>query len=342
MPDLKSDIVGQVLRLSLPPNQANTLIPLYEAVSNSLHAIQEQFESDTEVLNSGCINIEVIRKENGGSKNPVTGFIIRDNGVGLNNKNYDSFKTPFSQYKIRKGGKGIGRLGWLKVFKKIIIHSKYQEKDELIKRNFSFHLEKENQIKPIDGYNCELGDSPGTVVHLENFESKYANLCPNETDDLAICLISHFLPVFAGDKSPKIILKDQKIIIDLKSLFSEMEVGSKEDMIEIEIESETQPIIIRHSIFKNEIRPKGKKFNRICFCANQRGVCEYSIDDQIGLKQLNEGNFYMGTLTSDYLDSHVNSQRTAFDFSDNIGREIRRQVADSIRCYLKEDLEVLL
>ena len=43
MPNLESDIVGQVERPPLKPSEANALLPLYEALSNSLHAIQDWF-----------------------------------------------------------------------------------------------------------------------------------------------------------------------------------------------------------------------------------------------------------------------------------------------------------
>ncbi len=40
----------------------------------------------------------------------LVGITVSDNGIGLNEENYVSFRTPFSQHKIEKGGKGIGRL----------------------------------------------------------------------------------------------------------------------------------------------------------------------------------------------------------------------------------------
>jgi hypothetical protein len=42
--DLKSDFVGRVNRLALKPSDKTCLVPVMEAVSNSIHAITERFD----------------------------------------------------------------------------------------------------------------------------------------------------------------------------------------------------------------------------------------------------------------------------------------------------------
>lgn len=110
MADLQTDVIGQVARLPLKPSEANALLPLYEAVSNSLHAITERF-GDDRLAERGRIDIDILRADSEDGVGPVVGFSVTDNGIGLNEQNYTSFCTPFSQHKIKKGGKGIGRLG---------------------------------------------------------------------------------------------------------------------------------------------------------------------------------------------------------------------------------------
>jgi len=64
---------------------------------------------------NGRIDIEVIR--DGSSSllpedkpiSDITGFIIKDNGIGFDEKNYDAFLTSDTTYKVKRGGKGIGR-----------------------------------------------------------------------------------------------------------------------------------------------------------------------------------------------------------------------------------------
>lgn len=50
---------------------------------------------------------------------------IIDNGIGLDEVNYEKFKTPFTNHRLKKGGKGFGRFVGFKVFDRISYHSNY-------------------------------------------------------------------------------------------------------------------------------------------------------------------------------------------------------------------------
>lgn len=339
MADLKSDVIGQVARLPLKPSEANALLPLYEAISNSLHAIGERF-GDDDLATKGRMDIDVLRTELDDGTTPVIGFTIIDNGIGLNAQNYDSFCTPFSQHKIKKGGKGVGRLGWLKVFRRITVESTYINGSQLERIAFDFILRESNQIDTRQPSGTPPKET-GTTVTLQNFVEPYGVRCPIKTNTIIQRIIAHFLPVFAGDKSPRIFLHDGSII-DLKKEFKEKIKQSSERLIEVEIEGESQPIIIRHMKCDKSIRPRGSVNNWMCFCANDRGVKEYGIDEQIGLKSLGGEQIYVGTVTGDYLDSHVNPQRTDFIFDPEEGQLIRRQVASSVKEFLSEYIEEAL
>ena len=113
-----SDPIGRINNLSLAPSPKNTLQPMFEALMNSIHAIGERFGNDR--LASGVIDIEMTKNDEGS----YTGFIITDNGIGLNLDNMISFRKSDSMKKVKFGGKGVGRLLWLKVADKVGISSK--------------------------------------------------------------------------------------------------------------------------------------------------------------------------------------------------------------------------
>lgn len=339
MPDLHSDVIGQVARLPLKPSESNALLPLFEAISNALHAIHERF-GDDDLADKGRIDIDVMRSELDDGISPVIGFVVRDNGIGLNEENFVSFCTPFSQHKIRKGGKGVGRLGWLKVFKDITVTSAFQNGGTLEQIAFDFILREQNQVATKEPLGSPAKE-PGTEVRLSDFADSYGTRCPVKTDTIVQRIIAHFLPVFAGDKSPHMYLHDDGLT-DLKKEFKDKINESVEEMIDVEIEDEKQPIIIRHMKCGKSIRPRGSVNNWMCFCANDRGVKEYGIDEQIGLKMLDGEQIYVGTVTGDYLDTHVNPQRTDFIFDSEEGRLIRRQVASSVKTFLSDYVEEAL
>jgi hypothetical protein len=336
MADLESDVIGQVARLPLRPSEANALLPLHEAISNSLHAIQDRF-GDGEHAERGRIDIDVLRGEKQDGHAPVIGFVITDNGVGLNQDNYKSFCRPFSQHKIKRGGKGVGRLGWLKVFETIHVNSQFMNGSGLEAIEFDFVLRERNQID-LKQPSGSVSSEPGTKVRMTGFVESYGSRCPTKTDTIVQRIIAHFLPIFAGNKSPKIFLHDDGVV-DVREVFKSKIKRSEEVLLEVDIGGETHPIIVRHMKCDKSIRPRGAVNNWMCFCANDRGVKEYGIDDQIGLKLLDGEEIYIGTVTGDYLDAHVNPQRTDFIFDAEEGRIIRRQVASSVREFLRSYID---
>jgi hypothetical protein len=46
-PDFEFDLAGRVRNLGLPASATNSLIPLFEAVSNSIHAIESRWQDKT-------------------------------------------------------------------------------------------------------------------------------------------------------------------------------------------------------------------------------------------------------------------------------------------------------
>jgi hypothetical protein len=94
---MRTDIVGRVRNTVLPASKP--LLPLYEAVVNSIQAIQDARRDD------GLITVDLIRDDKHlfaevePSLGDITGFEITDNGVGFNDENYHAFETSDTTYK---------------------------------------------------------------------------------------------------------------------------------------------------------------------------------------------------------------------------------------------------
>ncbi len=117
---LIENLEGRIANLAMAPSMENTLIPVYEALMNSIHSVQERFGEDQ--TDKGFIHLKIHTDDDG---NPHS-FTIEDNGIGLNDRNFKSFRTYDSRHKVKKGGKGVGRLTWLKVFEGGHVHSVYE------------------------------------------------------------------------------------------------------------------------------------------------------------------------------------------------------------------------
>lgn len=110
---LQDDLVGRVANLAMNPSHANTLIPLFEAITNSIQSVQDRFGEDCE---KKCdIEVQILQGEN----RDTHSFKIIDSGIGLNEQNFESFRTYDSKLKVTRGGKGAGRRTWLKVFEEV-------------------------------------------------------------------------------------------------------------------------------------------------------------------------------------------------------------------------------
>src|ERR1700719_670334 len=101
MTSLLSNLVKRVERLPKPTRTSEALQPLFEAISNSIHSVQEKYGEN--VAKMGRVEVTVVT----GRRQAPVNVTVEDNGVGLNDKNYDAFLTTDTDNKIRIGGKGV-------------------------------------------------------------------------------------------------------------------------------------------------------------------------------------------------------------------------------------------
>jgi hypothetical protein len=101
------------------------------------------------------------------SDTEVNGFSIADNGIGFNNDNIESFYTSDTQYKVRRGDKGLGRFTWLKAFDRAEIESHYEADGKFFTLTFDFTLPVDQPPAPPQP---SQEQEPRTTVHLVNMK----------------------------------------------------------------------------------------------------------------------------------------------------------------------------
>jgi Histidine kinase-, DNA gyrase B-, and HSP90-like ATPase len=133
---LKSNLRNQVRQTPLP--KWKPWIPLFEAVMNAFQAIRDANKTP----GGGRILIEIERESSliARDDGPIQAVRITDNGIGMDDDNFDSFNTSFSVHKEQEGGKGLGRFTWLKAFDRVEIDSTFiaPETQSAVRRNFVF------------------------------------------------------------------------------------------------------------------------------------------------------------------------------------------------------------
>lgn len=319
---METNLKGRLRNTFLPYNHG--LLPMYEAVINSIHAIEEAGLSSED----GLITIEIQRegmqpldfKNQGKKRGPeaqrnILGFKIIDNGIGFTDDNMQSFLTLDSEYKAAKGGRGVGRLLWLKAFRRVYIDSVYKDNEGKSKsKQFLFTanagVEKEKTS------DADVGLTIKTCVHLDKFEKKYREASLKTTSSIADSLFEHCLWYFIRDGgAPKIIIKDQDESISLEDVYHKHMVSS----------AKTEKIIIKDKNFELthvKLRMHSSQSHLIAFCADNRLVKEESINSKIpglyGRLHDDSGEFvYACYVSSAFLDENVRSERTGFDISES-------------------------
>ena len=160
MVQLVGDVKNRVKRLPKPSNVADGLQPIFEAVSNAMHAIYDLHGENSDKHGEVIVDFA-------GIKNSSTYTVhISDNGVGLEPKRFAAFCTTDTNFKIDRGGKGVGRLLWLDAFSVIHVESIYRVAGELKKRIFDFGLSGDEPIYN-DSEETVKGDAPtGTSISM--------------------------------------------------------------------------------------------------------------------------------------------------------------------------------
>jgi hypothetical protein len=335
---MDTDFVGRVERLPLPASEANSLMPLYEAVSNSLHAVEDRFEERAHL--DGVVEVEVLREDESKENSAVVGFRIRDNGIGLNDDNYRSFLRPDSRHKQRRGGKGVGRLGWLKVFDHIRVDSTWSTLDGTASRSFDFRLTEKEQVENKEGRSGPP-TTPGTIVTFNGFRPGFAGRCPVKPDTLRQKLSAHFLPMVVSPSALSIFVIDGSEKISLADSYrSSIRSSSTEDM-EIEIEGHKYTFNVQHLRVTKSMRPD-KGYNRLFLCANGRTVEQHGIDNSLGLGLLRSDDIYVGCVSGEVLDNHVNSERTGFTLDAEFLKELRKRLIERVEQFLSEYVDEML
>lgn len=327
-----SNLVRRVQNMALGPSTpSNALIPVFEAVYNSLHAIQDRFKEkwcDAGRIEIGLINLD--------SSRPT--FEIRDNGIGLDTDNYASFRTYDSDHKMGRGGKGLGRLSWLKVFEGAKVESAFLEGDKCLVRRFRMQLDNE---RPLAEYSLaqEAGREPGTSVILYDMKEQYARHVPSKADTIVRKVVAHFLPYLIASARPTIVIETATESYELAAYLREKEVSL--GTLDLSLNSDTS-LKLDHNLLEKSV-VEGKAAHRIYFAAHGRVVADFDIGLALGLTTYIERNgakyAYAGVLSGELLDTSVNSERTTFDLDPEILELIKRKTFDTIRGVLTPQID---
>lgn len=200
------DLASEITRATLPANLEGFLFPVFEAISNSLHSIDDRFAEEAHERGKIRVIIDLDEKT----------ITVSDNGEGFNRKNLEAFLTPFTGHKFYRNGKGFGRFISFKIFDKVYYASPTQVDNETF-QNLVFEykpLDPEDNLVEVSSRGLipqHEHDQGLTVIFrqpkaaFESFFSLGSKKGPEQLSEesFILSLLDHFLLEFIQKKAPK-------------------------------------------------------------------------------------------------------------------------------------------
>lgn len=343
-----ASLVGRLARTDL--SLSHGLQPLFEGISNSLHTIDDSKRKD------GRIIIRVIRddlqqrlKDDAGHINcrPIRDIHIEDNGDGFTDANFGSFCTADSLHKRSRGGKGIGRLLWLKTFTRVEIESVFVGGKGFADRSFWFVADDKSPIQK-HSLKDSASNETKTIIRLTDFLAAYKEACRHKPETLADRIIRHFLLLFLRKDCPSMILVDDDAeeAIDLNKRHADEKTS----------EVEADPLCIgSHELQVITIHAKAslQGSHELQLCADGFEVNAINLGkrlphlpDKIPDLHSGHGTRLAVCVTGDILDKKVNEHRTGFNLPKETQGDLyeptEEQIIKEACAHVERKLEPLL
>lgn len=326
---MKFDVLGRINNMQLPDGKTAILYSVYEAVSNSIHAINDRFGED-HAQKKGKITIDI----DVDADLEVEGITIIDNGIGFTPANLLSFETSDSRFKYARGGKGVGRFIWIKMFENINVESVYEENETTKQVTFHFDPEKENSI--VDK-TIEVVDEndPGTVVKLTGLRPEHkGRIRPTSyLKDLAL----HFFPQFLAGVLPDVEITYRGETSSLREFIEGRIDEPVEQKVPVELDGEPTYITVKHLFVDSNISTGLR--NSYLLTAHGRLVGDpVSIERKFALNNLEDGKAYVAVVSSEFLDTRVDQERLAFRLTNDQLDAIQNAIMTAAESFLHEHI----
>ncbi len=329
---MKFDIQGRIENMDLPDGKTAVLYSVYEAVSNSIHAITDRFSSKN-AAQKGRIAIKIELNDD----REVSLISVKDNGIGFNDENIESFETSDSRYKYQRGGKGVGRFVWIKTFSDIRIVSTYEDRDVAKKISFDFQPENDNSIANIKHSSGNI-DNIGTAITIQNPKSPQGGKMNQSTfmKDLTL----HFFPLFVTEHLPSITLDYDGEVRNLHDYIKDKVISTEGQEIELVAAGEEWKLHVDHVYVDPTISTELR--NSYLLTGHGRLVGDpVSIDQKFALRTLENGLAYVAVVSGQPLDKRVDQQRLNFRFNVEQREALQEAVLKCVEGYLDDHVKVV-
>ncbi|MDR1269951.1 MAG: ATP-binding protein, partial [Planctomycetaceae bacterium] len=289
------------------------LFCLYESISNALYCGRSNTEINIIIKFSRQHQTNELFKDR---DSYIDSFTITDNGQGFTDDNFEKFTKTI--YKTNhEGGKGLGRVSFLKVFQEVEIDSNFEENGKVYNRNFNFNNEGIDDNKKIVQKNSPIQ----TTLTFNKIKNDFKNFTQKNVKKnvewYSDEVLRHFYVFFRYllEKNIKFEIKiiddngtAEGIINNAKLLKDEV----KEEQFQI-VASKNLPGMNAVDFTLVHIKTTNVVDNKAFYVVDERSTNEIkNLDLPPGILEDKNGNkfYYHAYLKSDYFVKYLNDSRT--------------------------------
>lgn len=311
------DLAAEVRRAVLPDGLHGFLFPMYEAISNAFHAIEDRWGNDLE--ENGRLEVAF--------DDQASEITVVDNGSGFDKSNLSAFLTPLTGNKYERGGKGFGRFMAFKVYSQVFYSSGQKQPNGMLTKGCYRYDPFSNDdnlimVKETDGAGAHSHDCGVTVSMRSSkadFEDYFILECKDRkhnhtAEDIVSAVLDHFLIEFIQKKVPKhFVLTIPGATFNLYKYFHESLAvgGSRKEELVIGAES----VEFTFDYFK--VGEEHAKKHRLYFYANNRAASDLeSISSGLNSNPFTEMKgedefryYYLVAVSSDFFKSSQSRDR---------------------------------
>ena len=160
------------------------LFCIFETISNALYCSSNSRNINIDVKFAREYKTNELVKDD---DNVITSVSVTDNGIGFTDENFNKFTKKLYESN-HEGGKGYGRIAYLKVFNDIFIESTFIENTNHYSRNFKFDL---NEIED-NKKGVEDATKSKTTIYLKNIKPEFRDDAKFTAEYYAEQILHHF------------------------------------------------------------------------------------------------------------------------------------------------------
>lgn len=326
---MKFDVLGRIGNMRLPDGRTALVYSVYEAVSNAIQAIEERF-GKAEFSRRGEIKIIVELNYD----RTLKYIAISDNGIGLNDTHLKSFETCDTRQKYTIGGRGVGRLIWIKVFDRIDVNSTYEVGlDEFSDVSFKFDPTLEDSLV---GLKLERSKSNNVGTRIILSDIRPDQNAAISRSMIARHLCHHFFPYFIAGSMPRLSVEFGRRDLDVSKYLEERIENQLDEQITVPVHG-VGVINITHVYVDKKISQELS--NAILLTAQGRVVKSIEIEKKFALRGLANGRAYVCVVHSEFLNSRVDQERTGFKALEGEIESITQSALAAAERFLAEHIE---